>query len=42
MCARDVAFVSEVLSLLLLFFEFEVELVGLARCRHTQAIVGRM
>ena len=34
MCARDVAFVSEVLSLLLLFFEFEVELVGLARRRR--------
>ena len=42
MCARDVVFVSEVLSLLMLFFEFEVELVGLARYRRTQAIVGRM
>ena len=42
MCARDVAFVSEVLSLLLLFFEFEVELVGLARCLRIEAIVGRM
>ena len=41
MCARDVV-VSEVLSLLLLFFEFEVELVRLARCRRVEGIVGRM